>query len=91
MFETLREAGFDVMVLNHAAAILSADFERETQELVSALLDFSLPVEELIGSGGGEAPSTQRLRRRLTEQGWSKHNFRVETSIDGLLRQSPQP
>ncbi len=88
MFDTLRQAGFDVMVSNHAEAILSVDFPGETQELISTLLDFSLPVKELIGSGGGEAPSTQRLRRNLAGQGWTKHNFRTETVIDGKLKQA---
>ncbi|MCP5087524.1 MAG: restriction endonuclease [Rhodobacteraceae bacterium] len=88
MFDTLRDAGFDIMVSNHAEAILSVDFPEQARELTSALLDFSLPVTELIGSGGGEAPSTQRLRRDLTGQGWGKHNFRMETVIDGRLSQA---
>ena len=37
---------------------------------------------EIIGSGGGEAPSTQRLRRRLAEAGWPKHVFDVRLTVD---------
>ena len=82
----LREAGFDVLTSNHAAAILAGEFRHEATELADALLAFRLSPEELIASGGGEAPSTQRLRRRLSEAGWRKHNFRVETVIDGVSR-----
>lgn len=83
MFQTLRDLGFDVMVCNHAEAILSVDFPDETAELVSALAQISLDARELLASGGGEAPSTQRMRRQLSDLGWHKHNFRIETLLDG--------
>ncbi|MEM9318442.1 MAG: BglII/BstYI family type II restriction endonuclease [Pseudomonadota bacterium] len=82
----LREAGFDVMTRNHAEAILSVDFTAETAELVDALLSFRLSATELIGGGGGEAPSTIRLRHALSDAGWKKHNFRIETSVDGVAQ-----
>ncbi|MHC0053409.1 BglII/BstYI family type II restriction endonuclease [Actibacterium sp. D379-3] len=88
MFDALRQAGFDVMVRNHAEAILGVDFPAETAELVQALLDFSISPAELIGSGGGEAASTRRLRRRLSNSGWLKHNFVVETKIDGVTKEA---
>ncbi|SIS85600.1 Restriction endonuclease BglII [Roseivivax lentus] len=84
MFDALRGRGFDVMVRNHAEAILSVDFPDETQELVEALLRVAIPVTELVASGGGEAKSTQRLRRELALAGWQKHNFRIETNVDGV-------
>jgi len=83
VFDALSRAGFDIMARNHAAAILSADFADEAAELLEALLQVSIPAEELIASGGGEAPSTQRLRRILSDAGWRKHNFRIETTVDG--------
>lgn len=88
MFDRLRKRGFDLLVSNHAEAILSVDFSEQVAELVDALLDFSLPMAEIIGSGGGEAPSTQRLRRRLADANWIKHNFMVETKIDGETREA---
>lgn len=84
MFERLREAGFDVATRNHAEAILAVDFPDEMQELVAALLEVRIPVAELVASGGGEARSTQRLRRVLDAAGWGKHNFRIETTVDGV-------
>ncbi|GAA0298373.1 BglII/BstYI family type II restriction endonuclease [Rhodovulum strictum] len=84
MFARLRQAGFDVMVKNHAEAILGVDFPAETAELIDALLAVSIPAGELIASGGGEARSTQRLRRELAALGWRKHNFRIETTVDGV-------
>lgn len=83
MFENLANLGFDIAIRNHAAAILSVDFEEVLGELESALLDVAIPAEELIGSGGGEAQSTQRLRRKLYEAGWPKHNFDFRLIVDG--------
>lgn len=86
MFERLIEAGFDVVIRNHAGAILSVDFPDIAAELEGALLDVTIPVEELVGSGGGEAASTQRLRRKLYSAGWPKHNFDFKLTVDGVER-----
>lgn len=83
VFTRLIDAGFDVAIRNHAGAILSVDFGKQVEELEGALLDFVVPVEELVGSGGGEARSTQRLRRRLYEEQWKKHNFDFKLIVDG--------
>lgn len=83
MFEQLRQQGYDVETRNHAGAILSVDFPEIAGELESALLDLSIPAEELIGSGGGEAPSTQRLRKRLYAENWPKHTFDFRLIVDG--------
>jgi hypothetical protein len=83
MFERLTDQGFDLVVRNHAGAILSVDFPSVADELVDALLDMRIPAEELIGSGGGEAQSTQRLRKRLYEAQWPKHNFEFKLVVDG--------
>lgn len=84
MFHQLRHRGFDIEVRNHAGSILSAEFPDQLREIESTLLDLVIPVEELIGSGGGEAKSTQRLRHRLYEAGWHKHNFRFQLIVDGV-------
>ena len=84
MFGQLREAGFDIMVRNHAEAVLRVDFPVQTAELIAALVEFSLSPAELIASGGGEAKSTQRLRRLLYDAGWIKHNFHIQTTVDGV-------
>jgi len=83
VFKKLENAGFDIAIRNHAGAIMSVDFKDQAQELVDALLDVSIPAEELIGSGGGEAQSTQRLRKRLYKSGWPKHNFDFRLIVDG--------
>ena len=88
ILEPLRERGFDVMASNHAGAILGVDFPDQAAELTAALLSFRLTRAELIGSGGGEAAFTQRLRRALSATGWRKHNFQTETIIDGQARAS---
>lgn len=83
MFKRLADKGFDFAIRNHAGAILSVDFPLISGELEDALLDVEIPAEELIGSGGGEALSTQRLRRRLYDAGWPKHNFDFKLIVDG--------
>jgi hypothetical protein len=88
MIDELRAAGFDVLTRNHAEAILLGDFSGETAELVAALKGFAIPAAELIGSGGGEARSTQRLRRVLAERGWLKHRFELALTVDGRVKES---
>ena len=88
MFQPLLARGFDVLVRNHAEAILSGDFPAEAAELIETLADFSIGVGELVTGGGGEAGQTQRLRRALAEKGWEKHNFFVETIVDGVQREA---
>jgi restriction endonuclease BglII len=86
LLDALRERGFDVLARNHAEAILAVDFADELAELVRALTAFAIPAAELIGSGGGEARSTQRLRRVLAEQGWRKHRFELALTVDGRVK-----
>lgn len=84
LFKRLTDRGYDVAIRNHAGAILEIDFPDQVGEIEDALLDFSIPVEELIGSGGGEAKSTQRLRNRLYDLSWPKHNFDFQLIVDGI-------
>ncbi len=88
MFDRLRQAGFQVDFRSHAKAILSLDFPEVADELESVLLASTVPIEEIIGSGGGESKGTQRLRRALKERGWRKHKFVVKRTIDGIERES---
>jgi hypothetical protein len=88
MLEELREAGFDILVRNHAGAILTHDFPDELAVLGGVLAGFRISMAELIGGGGGESGQTQRLRRALFAAGWSKHNFAVQTIVDGILREA---
>jgi hypothetical protein len=88
LFEKLQDRGFDVLYLSHARAILSADFPDAAGELEEALLAASIPIEEIIAGGGGEAKGTQRLRRALAERGWRKSKFEVEKHVNGVKLQS---
>jgi hypothetical protein len=87
MFDSLLKRGFQIEFLSHAKAILSVDFTDAVKELEKALSGVSIPIEEIIGSGGGEAKGTQRLRRALAAQGWSKTNFVIQKSINGVLKE----
>ena len=72
MLSDLECAGFDVQIKNHASAILTRDFPEPLRELCTTLLNIRIDCAELIRGGGGEAQSTQRLRRALVDQGWAK-------------------
>lgn len=88
MLDSLTARGFQVEFHSHARAILSVDFPDQVIELERALSDMALPIEEIIGSGGGETKWTQRLRHGLSELEWRKANFKIEKSINGKARES---
>lgn len=88
MFERHLGRGFQIEFLSHARAILSVDFPDAVTELQQALSELSIPIEEIIGSGGGEAKGTQRLRRSLTTLGWNKTSFTIEKRINGVPKES---
>ena len=82
----LERAGFDVQTVNHAMAVLSTDFPSPLGELCDVLLKFRIADVELIKGGGGEADSTQRLRRSLTEREWIKRNIVIRKTVDDIER-----
>lgn len=88
MFEALVERGFQIEFQSHAQAILSVDFPEAIQELELALLATTIPIEEIIAGGGGEAKGTQRLRNALNNLSWPKTEFIVERRINGVPRES---
>ena len=88
MFDSLLARGFQVTFHSHAKAILAGDFPEVAKQLEDILLGIAIPIEEIVGSGGGESKGTQRLRRALFDQGWRKHNFLVQRIIDGTPRES---
>ena len=88
MFESLTNRGFQVEIHSHAKAILSVDFPDAVLQLETVIGDLSIPIEEIIGSGGGETKGTQRLRRGLADIGWRKANFVVEKRINGVEREA---
>jgi len=88
MFETLEQRGFQIAFQSHASAIMRIDFPELVVELGAALGGLSIPVEEIIGSGGGEAKGTQRLRRALAAAGWNKVKFTIEKTLNGNPRES---
>jgi hypothetical protein len=87
MLSGLRALGYDIMARNHALAILGQEFPEELRALVDILEGFRIHLPEIIGGGGGEAVFTQRLRRELSEAGWPKHVFKVQTIVDGVERE----
>jgi hypothetical protein len=88
MFDSLTDKGFQVVFLSHAQAILSVDFPEVLAELETALAQTTIPIEEIIAGGGGEAKGTQRLRKTLAALNWPKFTFTIEKRINGVPRES---
>lgn len=86
--QSLVEKGFEVHFLSHAEAILRTDFPAVLDELEEVVGALTVPIEEIIGSGGGETKGTQRLRRGLAAKGWVKTNFQIDKRINGVPRES---
>jgi len=88
MFSELLSRGFQIEYCSHAEAIIQIDFPEVEAELTDVLLRFSIPIQEVIAGGGGEARGTQRIRNDLTKKGWPKTNFIVERKINGITSES---
>ncbi len=88
MFDALLAGGFQIEFHSHAEAILSVDFPEVAEQLEAILIDATIPIEEIVASGGGETKGTQRLRRALHDHGWRKHKFELQRTIDGVARES---
>lgn len=85
---SLASKDFEIQFLSHARAILVGEFSEALEEIGKALDSVTLPITEIIGSGGGETKFTQRLRRSLADMGWRKHVFEIGRTIDGVPRES---
>ena len=88
MFDRLRDLGFEVEATSHAEAIMLHDFPDLIGELEGALEQTSIPIPEIIGGGGGEAKVTHRLRRSRAALHWTKHNFELKKTVDGVAKES---
>lgn len=88
MFDGLRAAGYQVEFHSHAQAILAGDFPTVECELEEVLLSATIPVEEIIAGGGGEAKGTQRLRKGLQAKDWRTREFVVERRINDVPREA---
>jgi hypothetical protein len=88
MFGKLKELGFQIEAHSHAEAILETDFPDAVSEIEEVLASATIPVEEIIAGGGGEAKGTQRLRRGLAAKGWATKEFIIEKRINGVAREA---
>jgi Restriction endonuclease BglII len=84
----LSARGFQIEFHSHARAILAVDFPEALRELESALQKLTIPIEEIIAGGGGEAKGTQRLRKALNNLKWLKTKFEIKKTINGRERES---
>jgi len=86
--QALEAKGFQIEYHSHARAILTHDFPDAILELCAALDVLTIPIEEIVAGGGGEAKGTQRLRRSLSHLGWPKTTFTVRKIINGVEREA---
>jgi hypothetical protein len=88
LLEGLIRRQFDLHFESHSAAILEKDFPAALEDLEQVLMSVGIPIDEIIGSGGGEAKGTQRMRHALSERGWQKTKFEIRKTINGVERGS---
>ncbi len=88
MLDQLKKNGFEVKFEGHAAAILERHFPEALNDIEKALVGVQIPITEIIASGGGEHPATQRLRRALKALGWDKYHYEIKKTINGVPRES---
>lgn len=88
MLERLARTGFEIRYESHAKAILEEDFPSALVEIEQVLESVAIPITEIIGSGGGEAKGTQRMRSALNACGWKKTIFEIRKTINGVERES---
>lgn len=88
MLERLKERNFEIQLESHAAAILEKDFPGVLADIENVLMALEIPIMEIIGSGGGEAKATQRLRHAFDALGWHKKQFEIKKIINGVERES---
>lgn len=86
--DKLKERGFEIQFESHAAAILEHDFPKALDELDGVLGGLTVPITEIIGSGGGETKGTQRTRRAFNKVGWNKFTFDIKKIINGKEREA---
>lgn len=87
-FDALRAKAFQIEFYSHARAILLSDFAEPMKELADVLGNITVPIEEIVASGGGEAKGTQRLRKDLFEKGWRKGRFTIVKKINDVEKES---
>jgi hypothetical protein len=87
-FDGLETKGFQVEFHSHAKAIIHVDFPEAVEQICSVLDDVTIPIEEIIAGGGGEAKGTQRLRKALANAGWPKTEFVIKKIINGKEREA---
>jgi len=87
-FSALSAKGFQIEFHSHAQAILFGDFPGALADLEAALVGLSIPIEEIIAGGGGEAKGTQRLRKALNDLKWKKMKFQIRKTINGREKES---
>jgi hypothetical protein len=86
--DRLQRNGFEIRFESHAGAILEHDFPDAVNEIEQALSGISIPIIEIIGSGGGETKGTQRMKHAFYGVGWNKFTFEVKRIINGVEREA---
>ena len=77
---------YSIYNYNHAAEILSQSFARELNEIVGALRELTISIEEIRQAGGNESPIPPKFSTILEPQGWRE----IRISGDLLIKIFPR-
>ena len=81
----LREK-YDFFNYNHAAEILSQSFSTEFKEIIQALSQFEITIDEIRMKGGNESPIPPKFNSMLDPLGWRE----IRISGDLLIKIYPR-
>ncbi|HVQ86758.1 MAG TPA: BglII/BstYI family type II restriction endonuclease [Actinomycetes bacterium] len=76
-------AGYTYGVTRYADIILRHAFSKQFDDLMSALSQFTIHLQELRAGGGGRTVFVRRFDDSLAERGWGKKNIEIGKTIDG--------
>jgi len=79
--KSLRER-YRIEERGHAAAILSADFPNEFNDLLNCLRGFRLKRSHILTPGGGKSPISTGIDAFLQGRGWTEKSFDIKITVD---------
>jgi CRISPR-associated protein Csd2 len=82
---------YEIHDFKHAAAILATEFQKEFQELCTALRTFKFTEEDIITGGGNESNIPKRFSNILRPLGWKTEKLNGKLLIDNTIIRHDTP
>jgi hypothetical protein len=80
---------YEIHEWKHACAVLKEDFPKEWDDILEILGGFRLFKEDIVKSGGGLSPVSQRFNHAFSSKGWVEKSFDTQILVDGNKMASP--